>query len=272
MFGSSQLDSFSGGGFMPSQSTQAADASRTSAKSRENPPLLPLTVKQISQAIQSSDEKSNFVIDGVDANNVRLVGMAYKKSERVTDVSFTIDDGTGRIECTRWVNDTVDTKEVEQVSDGMYVRVHGHLKGFQGKTQLVIFSIRPITDYNEVATHFLECIYVHHCNRKPQSGLSVSAPSKTDVPAAVSAPSSGYNSSQCSGNLSIDGLKGIEKIVIDYLEQPSSLAQEKGIHRNEIAQHLRVPLEKIKEAIESLESEGLVYSTIDECHFKSTSA
>lgn len=24
----------------------------------------------------------------------------------------------------------------------MYVRVHGHLKGFQGKTQLVIFSIR----------------------------------------------------------------------------------------------------------------------------------
>jgi len=27
-----------------------------------------------------------------------------------------------------------------------------------------------------------------------------------------------------------------------------------------------------REAIESLESEGLVYSTIDECHFKSTSA
>lgn len=272
MFGSSQLDSFSGGGFMASQSTQAMDASRTSAKSRENPPLLPLTVKQISQAVQSSDEKSNFVIDGVDVNNVRLVGMAYKNSERVTDVSFTIDDGTGRIECTRWVNDAVDTKEVEQVSDRMYVRVHGHLKGFQGKTQLVIFSIRPITEYNEVATHFLECIYVHHCNRKPQSGLSVSTPSKTDVPAAVSAPSSGYNSSQFSGNLSIDGLKGIEKIVIDYLEQPSSLAQEKGIHWNEIAQHLRVPLEKIKEAIESLESEGLVYSTIDECHFKSTSA
>ncbi|CAN4084937.1 unnamed protein product [Withania somnifera] len=272
MFGSSQVDSVSGGGFMPSQSSQGADPSRTSAMSRDNPALLPLTVKQISQAIQSSDEKSNFVIDGVDVNNVRLVGMAFKKSKRVTDLAFAVDDGTGRIECTRWVNDAVDTKEVEEVSDGMYVRVHGHLKSFQGKTQLVIFAIRLITDYNEVATHFLECIYVHHCNRKPQSGFSVSTPSQTDVPAAVSAPSSVYNSSQLSGNLSIDGLKGIEKIVIEYLEQPSSLAQEKGIHRNEIAQQLKVPLEKILEAIASLESEGLVYSTIDECHFKSTSA
>ncbi|XP_059286413.1 replication protein A 32 kDa subunit A-like [Lycium ferocissimum] len=270
MFGSSQLDSFSSGGFMPSQG--GSDPSRTSAKSRDNPPLLPLTVKQISEAVQSSDEKSNFVVDGVDVNNVRLVGMAFKKSERVTDVSFAIDDGTGRIECTRWVNDAVDTKEVEEVSDGMYVRVHGHLKGFQGKTQLVVFAIRPITDYNEVATHFLECIYVHHCNRKPQSGLSVSTPGQTDAPAAVSTPSGGYNSSQFSGQLNIDGLKGMEKVVIDYLEQPSSLAQEKGIHRNEIAQQLKVPLEKIMEAITSLESEGLVYSTIDECHYKSTSA
>lgn len=42
-------------------------------QSRDNPPLLPLTVKQISQAIQSSDEKSNFVIDGVDVNNVSVV-------------------------------------------------------------------------------------------------------------------------------------------------------------------------------------------------------
>ncbi|KAM3375214.1 replication protein A 32 kDa subunit A isoform X1 [Capsicum galapagoense] len=271
MFGSSQLDSFSGGGFI---SSQGADTSRTSAKSRDSPPLLPLTIKQISQAIQSSDEKSNFVIDGVDVNNVRLVGMAYKKSERVTDVAFAIDDGTGRIECIRWVNDAVDSKEVEEVSDGMYVRVHGHLKGFQGKIQLVVFAIRPITDYNEVATHFLECIYGHHCYRKPQiqSGHSVSTPSQTDVPAAVSASSSGHNSNQFSGNLSIDGLKGIEKSVIDYLEQPSSLAQEKGIHRNEIAQQLKVPLEKIMDAVASLESEGLVYSTIDECHYKSTSA
>ncbi|CAK9137957.1 unnamed protein product [Ilex paraguariensis] len=133
---------FSGGGFMPSQATQTADPTFPPAKSRDSQPLLPLTVKQISEAFQSSDDKSNFLIDGVDVNNVTLVGMVHNKAERVTDVSFVLDDGTGRIDCNRWVNEAVDTKEMEGIMDGMYVRVHGHLKGFQGKRQLVVFSIR----------------------------------------------------------------------------------------------------------------------------------
>lgn len=33
---------------------------------------------------------------------VTLIGMVSKKAERVTDVSFTIDDGTGQIHCNRW--------------------------------------------------------------------------------------------------------------------------------------------------------------------------
>ncbi|KAE9464254.1 hypothetical protein C3L33_03838, partial [Rhododendron williamsianum] len=47
---------------------------------------------------------------------VTLVGMVFNKAERVTDVSFVIDDGTGRIDCNRWVNEAVDTKEVEAIS------------------------------------------------------------------------------------------------------------------------------------------------------------
>lgn len=33
---------------------------------------------------------------------VTLIGIVSKKAERVTDVSFTIDDGTGQIDCNRW--------------------------------------------------------------------------------------------------------------------------------------------------------------------------
>ncbi|XP_031108287.1 replication protein A 32 kDa subunit A-like isoform X2 [Ipomoea triloba] len=149
----------------------------------------------------------------------------------------------------------------------MYVVVHGHLKSFQGKMQIMSFAIRPVTDYNMIANHFLECIYVHHCNAKPKN--------PTEGQSQVNTQSNGYNSTstvQFSGQKCMDGLKGIEKMVMDYLHQPSSIAQEKGMHRNEIAQQLKVPLEKILEAIESLEAEGLVYSTIDECHYKSTSA
>nr|GMC58385.1 replication protein A 32 kDa subunit A-like [Ipomoea batatas] len=72
-------------------------------------------MKQISQAVQSSNDKSSFLIDGIDVSNVRVVGMAFKKAERVTDVLFVIDDVTGRIECNRWLNDAVDNNEVAGV-------------------------------------------------------------------------------------------------------------------------------------------------------------
>lgn len=30
------------------------------------------------------------------------MGMVFNKAERVTDVGFMLDDGTGRIDCNRW--------------------------------------------------------------------------------------------------------------------------------------------------------------------------
>ena len=39
-------------------------------QNRDSQSLLPLTVKQINEALLTSDDKSNFSIDGVDVNNV----------------------------------------------------------------------------------------------------------------------------------------------------------------------------------------------------------
>ncbi|KAL3532798.1 hypothetical protein ACH5RR_006319 [Cinchona calisaya] len=188
MFSSSgsQIDS-GAGGFSSSQTT---DSSLSSAKSRDAQPMVPVTVKQISDAVPFTDDKSSFLIDGFDVKHVMLVGMSFNKSERVTDVSFFIDDGTGRIGCHRWVNDPVDTNEGWDLCSGSWA--FERLSGQKAATSL--------------------------CHK-------------------------------FSSQYSMGGLKGIDKMVIEYLEQPSSV-----------------------ETIESLESEGLVYSTIDECHYKSTSS
>jgi replication factor A2 len=259
----SQFDgnaAFAGGGFMPSQATQTADPSFSPAKNRDTQPLLPLTVKQINQAFQATDDKSNFIIDGVDVNNVTLVGMLFNKAERVTDVSFVIDDGTGRIDCNRWVNEAVDTKEMEAILDGMYVRVHGHLKGFQGKKQLTVFSIRPLTDYNEMPYHFVECMYVHNYNTK--SRLQGSVPTQNMPNSAFATPSKSYQAAPPD--------QGIDQMVIGYLQQPSVLSREMGVHVNEIARQLSMPVENVKQSIEVLVQEGVAYSTIDDDHFRST--
>ncbi|XP_042061717.1 replication protein A 32 kDa subunit A-like isoform X2 [Salvia splendens] len=277
MYGNSEFDgsaAFSGGGFMPSQATQTADPSFSPAKNRDAQGLLPLTVKQIREAFQASDDKANFLIDGVSVNNVKLVGLVFEKTERVTDVSFTLDDGTGRIDCHRWVQEVVDTKEMELLSNGTYVKVHGHLKGFQGKKQLIVYSVRSVTDYNEIPNHFAECIYVHCYNTRTRMQ---DAPQVTgQMPnLSVNTPSKGYqptssNHLQFSAQHNVDAIRGIDKLVLNYMQQPSCIGKESGVHRAELARQLNVPEHKILEAIASLESEGLVYSTVDEFHYKST--
>ncbi|XP_051148609.1 replication protein A 32 kDa subunit B-like isoform X2 [Andrographis paniculata] len=229
MYGNSQFDgnaAFSGGGFMPSQATQTADPAFTPAKNREAQALLPLTVKQISEAFQASDDKANFLIDGVDVNNVKLVGILYDKVERITDVSFVLDDGTGRIDCHRWVNEAIDMREMELLLNGMYVKVHGHLKGFQGKKQLMVYSVRPVTDYNEISNHFAECIYVHCYNTKHRKQQDAGQVSGHLPNSAVNTPTKGFQSTpsnQFSVQYNLDDVQGIDKMVLNYLRQPSCM-------------------------------------------------
>lgn len=264
-------------GFSQSQASQSPDSSQSPAKGRETHGLIPVTVKQISEASQSGDGKSNFFINGVELTNVTLVGMLINKVERVTDVSFTIDDGTGQINCKRWVNETFDTKEMEEIVDGMYVRVNGHLKNFQSIKQLGAFSVRPVTNYDEITFHFIDCIHAHLLSAKVQQGdgSTQSQINESSLSTPVRNVSKEYqtvSSSLISGQSIADGLKGCDQLVLDFLQQPSNFALEKGVHIDEMSQKLKFPVEKIMESIRSLEEEGLIYSTVDEFHYKSTAS
>ncbi|XP_045821402.1 replication protein A 32 kDa subunit A-like [Trifolium pratense] len=273
MFSSSQFDAsnaFSGGGFM---SSQPNDSSPAPTKNRDSQGLVPVTVKQISEASHSGDEKSNFSINGVDLTNVTLVGIVHEKAERNTDVNFVLDDGTGRITCRRWINETFDTKEMEEVLNGNYVRVYGHLKSFQGVRQLTAFSVRPVTNFDEIPFHFIDCIHNHLSTKVkmeggipstfPPSNSSMNTPVKSALNGSQ-APSSNPGYAQ----YSTDGLKDIDKLVIEYLQQHSDMSDERGIHVNDLAKELRLPLEKIMLSLKTLGDDGLVYSTIDDFHYK----
>ncbi|CAO2822987.1 unnamed protein product [Amaranthus hypochondriacus] len=269
---SSQFDgnaAFSGGGFMPSQATQSADPSFSPAKNRDSQGIVPLTVKQLNEALLASNDNQNFVIDGVEVNNVTILGMVFNRTERVTDVTFALDDGTGRINVQRWVNESYDYKEMEEFQDGMYVRVHASLKGFQGKMTLVAYAVRPVVDFNELTFHFIECMCVHMYNTK-QRAASVSTDPQM-MSSVNGTPFRGYQGAQQNQFPGQFGeFKGVEKMVMDYLQQPANLAKEKGVHINELMQRLNLPKDKIMASMKALEDEGLVYSTIDEEHYKST--
>ncbi|KAL5699193.1 hypothetical protein ACHQM5_030132 [Ranunculus cassubicifolius] len=273
----SQFDSnaaFGGGGFTPSQATQTPDNGfSSSSKNRDSQGLLPLTAKQIIDSIESSST-DNIMVDGVEVTNITMLGLVFRKVDNVTSVSFILDDGTGTIECNRWANDDFEKKEMDEIQNGMYVRIHGHLKPFQGKKQLVLFSARPVTDFNEIAYHFIECIYVHAYNTRKQNlqGNGQTQP-------YMSTPAMGMNgsartqapvSNQYSEAFRADpAVQGPDKMVLDYLSTPAVMNKETGASLADIAVALKVSRNQIMESIRKLEGEGAVYSTIDENHYKS---
>ncbi|CAM8966431.1 unnamed protein product [Rhodiola kirilowii] len=274
---SSQFES-SAGGFSMSQSPSQATESPAKQSRDGSPGLVPVTVKQLSEASESGSEKSVFAINGVDINNVTLVGVFQNKSMRNTDVSFSLEDGTGQVDCKRWMNDPYETKEMEVIDDGMYVRVVGHLKSFQGAKSLAVFSVRPVTNYDEVTFHFLDCIRTHILNSTSQAKLQGGILSQTANELSLNTPvrngSNSYNS-MISNNSNVqhtvEGIKGNDQLILDLLQQPSNFENVKGIHTDEIARTLKLPVSKVMDSIRSLEEEGLIYSTIDDFHYKSTS-
>ncbi|KAH9304691.1 hypothetical protein KI387_009095, partial [Taxus chinensis] len=268
---------FSGGGFMPSQATQVNEGGFSSTrvsgfpdldllifcilsrsvltflfcalgfqKTGNSTGLLPLTVKQISLAThKQSDENSNYNIDGVEVNNVTLVGMVFSKEERITDVSFYLDDGTGKIEVKRWVNDAMESAEMAAVQNGLYVRVHGHLRSFQSKKHVNAFSVRPITDFNEITFHNLECIFTHLCNLKIQGGGVTQPPASPGykVPPmglpGVSTHTASHNQFTSPGSVSKAGSKeDLHRSVQNIFEEPANLAIEQGVHVDEVVRRL----------------------------------
>ncbi|KAG6772971.1 hypothetical protein POTOM_024401 [Populus tomentosa] len=279
MFSSSQFDAtsaFSGGGFMPSQSTQLTDSTPSPAKasllslslslrvfcfvnfapinncfpffhsSRKSLGVVPVTVKQTSQASQSGDEKSSFVINGVDVTNVTVVGMVFNKAEKSTDVSFVIDDGTGRVGCRRWVTENFDKLEMEAVQDEMYVRVIGHLRVFLDVKQLVAFSVRLHTfafAEFQIAAIDLGADELCSINKGGASTQPHMVESSTNTPVRNGQT---FTSNLMSKQFDVDGLKDCDQLVLDRLQQSSSIGQEKGMHMDELCQQLKLPMEKIK--------------------------
>ncbi|CAL4886137.1 unnamed protein product [Urochloa decumbens] len=267
--------------FTPSQftSTQNAAAdSTTPSKMRGASSTMPLTVKQIADAQQSGtgEKGAPFMVDGVETANIRLVGMVNGKTERTTDVTFTLDDGTGRLDFIKWVNDAADSAETAAIQNGMYVSVIGILKGLQERKRATAFSIRPITDFNEVTLHFIQCVRMHIENTKSKVG----SPARTSSSVGVSV-SNGFSESSTPTSLKSNpapvtsGANGndsdLNTQVLKILREPANIESEHGVHIDEIVKRLKLPEKKIKEAIEYNVDIGHIYSTIDDFHFKSAS-
>ncbi|RLN47357.1 hypothetical protein BBJ29_009653 [Phytophthora kernoviae] len=233
-----------------------------------------------SQNSASSDD-DGLRLDGQEVSTVRLVGLLTSLTPHSTSLRFQLDDGSGAFDCQYFVNaddEAANEAELNRLREGTYVRVVGKLRSFQGKYSLSCFNVAPVEDLNELTHHFLDVIYVHCYNTKGALNKgtadvtmkSFNTPTKAEggnqwnQPSAAGGFAGGALDYGMDANFSPE-----QKAILDVL---GTCTSDRGLKIDQIFADLRgqITEQQLRNALNYLTSEGHVYSTIDEDHFKRT--
>lgn len=244
-------------------------------RARGEQTIFPVTIKQINDASSSDDVVK---IDERDVNQVVIVGTVLSMESQALANNYTIDDGTGQIDVRWWTDaDSGDMHADKRslISEMSYVRVVGKIRNFQSQKQIVAFDVRPVKDFNEVTYHLIHSIQVHlaHTTQLPAAVPSANANAGFGYGAAPAAAHQTPAASSGGGmGASDNGLNDIQKLVMNVIEQHGS--GEMGCKFGDVKTELgsRFDEQQLRNAIEFLSSEGHLYSTIDEDHFKATAS
>lgn len=277
-----------GGGYMNNSNFGSSQQTPTqNQKSRQRSQnIMPCTIAQIVNATQVDDK---FTIDGVDLHQVTIIGLVRSAKESSTNLTYEIDDMTGQVlEVRQFVDNDESTPEAEKVSlvrENLYVRVHGHVRSFGGKRTMAAFRVLPLTDMNELTTHLLEVIYAHAYWTKKDPGhvketSSTAANQFNNIMMSATTNTTNMRSTSTSATNMRAGTSSMSDVQVDVglttqqqqvLNVIRSCMDEQGLAISIICDRLKgMPLNVVKDAIEFLSSEGHIYSTIDDEHYKAT--
>jgi replication factor A2 len=279
MDGYGAASQFGGGGFMPAGSQDGGGGAAASPKEKKygnNQTLRAVTVKQLYDNTANTPD-DQYRVDGVDLDNITLVGKIASVQEQSTNLTLMLDDGTGRVELKYWIdNDEAEllAQRKAEWKEGVYVRVHGHLRAFGGEKSIVAFNIRPVTDFNEVTYHGLQVVFQHLHITKGNAISPAEGAGAVPKPEAPSPMQNGFSATNgMNGGGGEGGFSTIQQAVTDALNTPDALAMADGVSLQELSGRLggRYNITAIKGAADWLCNEGHAYTGADDSHYKSTS-
>ena len=135
---------------------------------------MPVTVKILATACQAASTSDEPVrVHGQELQNITLVGKILSLEAGTTSFNYVLTDGTGQVEVKKWIDDENVDSMIELAKEGRYVRIFGNVRSVNGNHIVQSFTIRPITDFNEVTFHNLEVIYVHNFFTKDSQSKSI---------------------------------------------------------------------------------------------------
>lgn len=211
--------------------------------------IIPVTIKQL---IDSNFEVGKpLLIDGVQRKQISIVGVIEGVVDEELAIRYEINDSTGVFQ----VQDF--TKEIElsdSLSVGTYVSVVGKI-ALSDESQPIIsaFSVRPVTDFNQIPYHHLQVLFVHLLTLR---GL----PSNSSFNIQASKSTNQVNNNKAStGNQEDASDEKLHDKILEYLQMHYAVD---GTPKSEIASYLgsSYSLERISKQLSLMEYSGEVYT------------
>lgn len=232
------------GGFLD-ESQFKADPERVD-KSKRVQNIIPLMIGHLLKA------KGDVQIWEMPTRTIAIVGILIKMEHATTKITYEIEDETGSITAFRWL-EADKTPADYGLEMNTYVKVFGFLREQNDKKHILAVKIVPLRDLNELTNHLLEVTYVTlKCEKLANKG-TVSDMYKQE-----------------SGTVDeVSGLTRDQTVVFKIIQAQNDT--DNGIQRDELKR--RVPpniLPQVDGIIDFLTSEGHIYTTLTDDHFKTT--
>lgn len=221
----------------------------------------------MAQILAAEGPDEQLTINGVALQQVSVVGQLREVDVQVTMMSMRVDDGSGMIECVHLLppdedaarSDTAQARRA-MLQNGAWARIVGRITNTGGQRQIEAYMLRAITDHNEITFHRLDVIRTLLAQTRPRkqtSNFNGTPMRGTSTPMGA-VPGDGM-------------LNDLARAVFEYArqryDQQAGSGTEGSFSVNDVIRD--VPscgnaYDKAKEVLESLASDGHVYTTLDE--------
>jgi replication factor A2 len=204
----------------------------------------------------------------VEISQICLVGQIRNISKQNTNVTYRLDDGTGIAEVKVWIDTDVPTHDEqgkplpqakEPLAQDDWVKVWGKLKSFNSKRHVGAFSMKRITDKNEINYHLLEATYVHlYFTKGPLDQANGQAN-------GAQAGAGGDTTMQDAGEAGNRGLPRMglhaQKVYNALLDTPQG---HEGLHVQQIAAASGLTVPDVLKGGDELMGSAVIFTTLDD--------
>lgn len=220
--------------------------------------VVPVVVQQIMSSTQQ-----DFKMFGKPAYVVVLIGIIRKIEVENLVISCRIEDFSGSIKCVIWLSPEDDPQEkLAGIYEDRYVKAFGQLQMHSGSKTLAIARMFPVDDGNIIVTHLLSAI---SARLEAESEFKQQISSANSVGAALANALTNVEESDV---ISEKSFTPLQESVMNIIK--AERLEDYGINRRSILRQFPAYQGKeVEQAIDYLISEGFIYPTIDQNHFKS---